>query len=219
MTARFLPVLASIIVLLGPMPSLAQATGAPSRSEGSLNAQLQEAVGAQDWRRAIQVMDKMIASVPKQSIELRSYRAELQRLLNAGVKVPQQDQPIRVQIKRRDSGVAVIDVRFNQKQQFEMAVDSGASLTVITRSMAATLGLTTADIIDRVVFITASGKTVMPIVYVDMIEVGSLATSRLPVAIAGSEMTIGLLGQDFLRKYDVSFRGNVIEFDPHLSEP
>lgn len=215
MTARFLPVLASVIVLLGAMPSLAQATGALTRSEGTLNAQLQEAVSAQDWRRAIQVMDKLIASVPKQSIELRSYRAELQRLLSAGVKVPQQDQPVRVQIKRRDSGVAVIDVRFNQKQQFEMAVDSGASLTVITPSMAATLGLTTADIIDRVVFITASGKTVMPIVYVDMIEVGSLATSRLPVAIAGSELTIGLLGQDFLRRYDVSFRGNVIEFDPH----
>ncbi len=218
MTPRFLTVLASIMVILEPMPGLAQADLA------FLNAQLKQAVDAQDWQRAIQTVDKMVVSVPQRAIELRGYRAELQRLLSAGVKVPklrknQPDQPIRVQLKRRDSGIAVIDVRFNRQQQFEMAVDSGASLTVITRPMAAALGLTSADVIDQAVFMTASGRTVMPIVYVDVIEVGSLATSRIPVAIAGPEMTIGLLGQDFLRRYDVSFRGNVIEFSQPVTGP
>jgi aspartyl protease family protein len=52
----------------------------------------------------------------------------------------------------------------------------------------------------------------MPIVYVDAIEVGGLVSSRMPVAIAGPDMTIGLLGQDFLQKFDVSFREKVIEF-------
>ncbi len=161
----------------------------------------------------------MIGTVPQQATQLRSYRAELQKLLKAGVRLPptlsHQTEPVRVQIKRRDGGVAVIDVLFNRQQRFEMAVDSGASITVITRPMARTLGLTTADVIERAVFITANGKMIMPIVYIDAIEVGGLVTSRVPVAIAGSQMTIGLLGQDFLQKYDVSFKGNVIEFHAH----
>lgn len=220
MTARFLIGLASSMMFI-TMPSLAQANRVPPTNlgdtnlRGSLNTQLKQAIGAQNWQRAIQVVDKMLVSTPQRTTELKRYRAELQRLLRAEVKVPQGQQvkPVRVQIKRRDSGIAVIDVVFNRKQQFEMAVDSGASQTVITRTMATALGLTAADVIDQAVFVTANGRTMMPIVYIDVIEVGSLATSRIPVAIAGSEMTIGLLGQDFLRRYDVSFRGNVIEFD------
>ncbi len=230
MSARFLIGLVSIGFTLGLLPNFVAANEPllgktnsgvifTSNAEAALlNAQLEQAVAAQNWRRAIQVVDKLIAYVPKRASELKSYRVQLQRLLSAGVKVPQAlltqtQQPARVQVKRRASGIAVIDVLFNGKQRFEMAVDSGASLTVITRSMATALGLTSADVIDRVVFMTAGGTTTLPIVYLDRIAVGSLETSKIPVAIAGPEMTIGLLGQDFLQNYDVSFRGNVIEFD------
>jgi len=212
--------------MIRPVPSLAQVdrvlrnkiplTHAPRTS---LDIQLQQAVDAQNWRRAIQIVNQMIAHAPQQATQLQSYRAELQKLLKAGVKVlptlSQQTGPVRVQIKRRDGGVAVIDVLFNRKQRFEMAVDSGASVTVITRPMAAALGLTSADVIERAVFMTANGKIVMPIVYLDALAVGGLMTTRVPVAIAGPDMTIGLLGQDFLRNYDVSFKGNVIEFHTH----
>jgi len=229
MTVKILLVLASAMVMLIPVPSLVQANRAPRHGTPSthapqalLNVQLKQAVDAQNWRRAIQIVDQMIANAPRQATQLRSYRAELQKLLKAGVRVPSNLSgklgPVRVQIKRRDGGVAVIDVLFNRQQRFEMAVDSGASVTVITRPMAAALGLTTADVIDRAVFITANGKTVMPMVYVDAIEVGGLSASRVPVAIAGSGMTIGLLGQDFLQKYDVSFKGNIIEFHAHTQQ-
>ncbi len=208
------------LVMLTPMPSLAQ----PNLS--NLNAQLQQAVSSQNWQRAIQIVDQMIAATPQKATELKTYRTQLQRLLKVGAKVPNasQNQPSRpaasrsagslgqVPIKRWDGGVVVIDTTFNGRQQFEMIVDSGASLTVITRPMAAALGLTTAHVIDQIVLETANGKTIMPIVYVNTIEVGGLLASKVPVAIAGSEMTIGLLGQDFLGKYDVSFKKNMIEF-------
>lgn len=227
MGARFLIGLVGIVVTLGPPDLVAASKPLASGTSGiplsnsqvaSLNAQLQQAVAAQNWRRAIQLVDKMIIYLPQRAAELKSYRTQLQKLLAAGVKVPpalhpQPQQPARVQVKRRASGIAVIDVLFNGKQRFEMAVDSGASLTVITRPMATALGLTSADVIDRVVFMTAGGRTTLPIVYLETIAVGSLETSKIPVAIAGPEMTIGLLGQDFLQNYDVSFRGNVIEFD------
>jgi aspartyl protease family protein len=106
----------------------------------------------------------------------------------------------------------VIDVKFNQRLPFEMMVDSGASLTVITRPMAKALGVTTAQIVDEAIFETANGKTKMPIVYIGAIEVGGLSRTQVPVAVAGPEMDLGLLGQDFLQQYDVSFRGRTIEF-------
>jgi aspartyl protease family protein len=212
--------LASLVTLVS-VPSLAQA------NLFNLNAQLQQAVGAQNWQRAIQIVDQMIVAAPQKATELKSYRVELQRLLKVGAKVPKASlnqsphQATRrgtagslgqVPIKRWDGGVAVIDTIFNGRRQFEMIVDSGASLTIITRPMAAALGLTPTHVIDQIVLETANGKTVMPLVYVNTIEVGGLLASQVPVAIAGSDMTIGLLGQDFLRRYDVSFKKDMIEF-------
>jgi aspartyl protease family protein len=43
-------------------------------------------------------------------------------------------------------------------------------------------------------------------------EVGGLKSYQVPVAVAGPDMEMGLLGQDFLQKYDFTFRGNRIEF-------
>jgi aspartyl protease family protein len=200
-----------------PIPTLAQT------NLSVLNVQLQQAVSAQNWQRAIQLVDQLMVTSAKRAVELKQYRTELQKLQKAGVKLPlsQASSSVKnnasfsvgqVSIKRRQNGIAVVDVKFNRRQPFEMLVDSGASLTVITRPMALALGLTPAHIVNQAIFSTANGTTVMPIVYVDAIEVGGLVSSRMPVAIAGPDMTIGLLGQDFLQKFDVSFREKVIEF-------
>jgi aspartyl protease family protein len=50
---------------------------------------------------------------------------------------------------------------------------------------------------------------------VSAVTVGGLTTTQVPVAIAGPDMEIGLLGQDFLQRYDVSLRGSRIEFHDH----
>lgn len=218
MNLRIFAIALSFTLALAPFRSLAQ-----TNLQG-LNRQLQTAISSQNWQQAIQIVDQMLKVAPDQVAQLQPYRSRLQRLLKANVKsvpsfptAPTANQtpgrPLgQVPIKRRQHGIAVIDVKFNHRLPFEMMVDSGASLTVITRPMAKALGVTTAQIVDEAIFETANGKTKMPIVYIGAIEVGGLSRTQVPVAVAGPEMDLGLLGQDFLQQYDVSFRGQTIEF-------
>ncbi len=217
--SRFLSVLGGLVILLAPSPSLAQT------NYSALNSRLQQAVVSQNWAEAIQLVDQMVIAAPERASQLRGYRDQLVRLRDNGVRTPapgsssistsSASSPLgAATIKRRSHGVPVVEVLMNDRVPFEMMVDSGASMTVITRSMAAALGITPAQIIDRATFSTANGITEMPIVYVKSIEVAGLSTSMIPVAVAGPEMEIGLLGQDFLQRFDVSFRRDAIEFHP-----
>jgi aspartyl protease family protein len=192
----------------------------PVRGEtdvAGLERQLQSAVANSNWPQALQVVERLIPLIPQQASQLKAYRSKLQQLSRSSVATAVKTQtPLlptgRVAIKRREHGVAVVDVLFNQRKTFEMLVDSGASLTIITRPMASALGITAAQVVDNVTFKTANGQTQLPIVYLNTISVGGLSASPVQVAIAGPEMEIGLLGQDFLQRYDVSMRGNSIEF-------
>ncbi len=182
-----------------------------------LNQQLQTAVINARWAEAVQVVDRLIPLVPQQAEQLKVYRMKLQQLSRSSVVAPSKRQvplfPLgQVTIRRREHGVAVIDVLFNQRRTFEMMVDSGASLTVITRPMASALGITAAQVVENVTFQTANGQTQLPVVFLATLTVGGLSTHQVPVAIAGPDMQIGLLGQDFLQRYDVSLRSNQIEF-------
>jgi len=116
----------------------------------------------------------------------------------------------RVPIKRRESGIPVIEVLFNGSQTFDMIVDTGASGTLITRQMAAALGVKpfTSATVD-----TASQKDVkVPIGYVNSMEVQGAVVQRVPVAIAGPNLETGLLGHDFFGDYDVTIKRDVVEF-------
>jgi len=185
-----------------------------------LNQQLQTAVNRQNWSQAIQLIDQLIQAAPGQASQLRQYRTQLQQLQRTNFKgtaaTTSNPTPISkvglVPIKRRSAGVAIVDVKFNSRRTFEMMVDSGASKTVITRPMAKALGINTTHVVGTLRASTANGYAEFPIVYVNAMEVGGLRSYQVPVAVAGPDMTMGLLGQDFLQKYDFTFRGNQIEF-------
>jgi aspartyl protease family protein len=184
---------------------------------GQLEQQLQEAVAQKNWSQALQIVDRLIPLAPDQGSQLKQYRSQIEQLSRNSVSrptsalSPQQPQGL-VPIKRRSGGVPVIDVTFNQRRTFEMLVDSGASITTITRPMAKALGISNAQVVEYVKFSTANGSTQMPIVYLNAVTVGGLTTTKVPVAIAGPDMEMGLLGQDFLQRYDFSVRGSRIEF-------
>jgi predicted aspartyl protease len=126
----------------------------------------------------------------------------------------QQTEVYTVPIKRRAGGTPVIEVTFNGKQKFEMIVDTGASGTVITQSMAAALPVVA---VGKAKANTASSKSVeFPIGYVNSMEVGGVQVNRVAVAIAGAELETGLLGHDFFGDYDITIKQNVVEFRPHL---
>ena len=115
-------------------------------------------------------------------------------------------------IKRRIGGTPIIDVTFNSNQTFEMVVDTGASGTVITEQMAAALNVVPIAVAKAN---TASAKDVkFPVGYINSMEIGGTIVQNIPVAIAGSELEIGLLGHDFFGNYDVTIRQNLVEFQP-----
>jgi hypothetical protein len=118
----------------------------------------------------------------------------------------------KVLVKRRIDAKAVIDVTFNGNQTFEMIVDTSASGTIITAAMAKSLGVVQeAEVITE----TADGEGVtLPIGKVKSIDVAGAVQQDFPVAIGGTEVEVGLLGQDFYSKYDVLFRQDAIEFRP-----
>jgi clan AA aspartic protease (TIGR02281 family) len=114
-----------------------------------------------------------------------------------------------VPIKRRNSGIPVIDVKFNGRQTFEMMLDTGASDTVLTTEMAKTLGVKQEGVI--LVNTPSDTQVQFPIGKVSSVEVGGVVAKNLSVAISPS-LSVGLLGQSFFGKHDVVIKEKMIEF-------
>ncbi|MBD2312183.1 retroviral-like aspartic protease family protein [Desertifilum sp. FACHB-1129] len=112
-------------------------------------------------------------------------------------------------IKRRLGGIPVIDVTFNGNQTFEMIVDTGASGSLITASMAQALRVVPTRV--EISAIADGSRVIFPVGYVQSIGVGGAVVRNVPVAIA-ERMDIGLLGHDFFGDYDVTIRRDVVEF-------
>jgi aspartyl protease family protein len=115
-------------------------------------------------------------------------------------------------IKRRESGIPVIDVTFNGQRKFEMLLDTGASQTTITAEMAQALGIVPVGTHKAQV---ASGDVVeFPFGRVDSISVGNAMVQEATVSISEGDP---LLGQNFFGDYDVIIRRDVVEFHPRQS--
>lgn len=118
---------------------------------------------------------------------------------------------IRVPIKRREFGTLVIDVTLtntNIKQTFEMMLDTGASGTAITQEMAARLKVETFAVAK---VSTAAGGALIGVGCVDAIQVAGASLKNVPVGIPPG-LEIGLLGQDFFSRYDMTIKNNMVEF-------
>lgn len=124
---------------------------------------------------------------------------------------PQQTAPTgvyRVPIKRRQGGIPIIDVTFNRRTTFEMFLDTGASGIALPPHRAQELGI----VPERTVRVnTPSDRNVsLPLGRVATVEVGGAVVNDLAVIIA-PELSIGLLGQEFFRDYDIVIKQNVVE--------
>lgn len=114
-----------------------------------------------------------------------------------------------VPIKRRVHGTPVIDVKFNDKYVFEMLFDTGATMTVITKSMAKTLRIKP---IGSMPFQTASNNMIFfEIGSVTSASAGNMTSNNLDIAVAPT-MDVGLLGQNFYGMYDITIKSETIEF-------
>ncbi|MBE9079129.1 retroviral-like aspartic protease family protein [Romeria aff. gracilis LEGE 07310] len=118
-----------------------------------------------------------------------------------------------IPIVRRQHGTPVIRVVFNDRQTYEMILDTGASRTLLTRAMAQQLGVVTTG---QMRATTASHEEVIfETGRLQSISVGDITLSNPEISI-GDTIEIGLLGNDFLSGYDMTIRDreNVVELSP-----
>ena len=114
-----------------------------------------------------------------------------------------------VKIKRRQQGIPIIDVLFEGKKTYEMLVDTGASGTVLTVRMAEELNLKP----ERYVLVqTPSSQAVkLRSTTIKSIRVGSGKISNVEVIVSPA-LRLGLLGQDFLARYNITIKQDTIKF-------
>jgi aspartyl protease family protein len=125
---------------------------------------------------------------------------------NSTKKASTNPKVFQAKIKRRESGVPVIEVTFNAKHKFEMLLDTGASRTMITQNIADALGVVPVSTEKSIV---ASGDVVESSVgRVASIKVGNAIVNE-PTVLIGA---VPLLGQNFFGEYDVIIRKDVVEF-------
>jgi tetratricopeptide (TPR) repeat protein len=110
---------------------------------------------------------------------------------------------------RLPGGSPLIEVVFNEKYTFDMIVDTGASITMITSRMAQALQTNPTA---YKWFMMADGHQVeYPVGWVQSIAVQRAERRFIEVAI-GDREAVGLLGQDFLSYYDIRILAHEIEF-------
>jgi aspartyl protease family protein len=118
-----------------------------------------------------------------------------------------QSRTVQVPILRRQRGIPVVAVTFNGRP-YEMILDTGASSTLITRSMAEQLAI---PLVGRISGTVADGRRVeFPVGLMRSIAIGSAIAQDVPVAVS-DRLGIGLLGQDFLANFDLKVGQNFIE--------
>lgn len=89
MKRKFLASFATITILgLLASPSLSQ-----TDINAELNAQLKQAICTQQWRKAINILNRMRARVPQMESQLISYRRQIQSLANSRARIQQNWPP------------------------------------------------------------------------------------------------------------------------------
>ena len=149
-----------------------------------------------------------------------NWKAHQQAIDQAKLIKPQADAKkaaessiIRVPIKYRFGGVPVVEVIFNNDYPliFDMLLDTGASMTLITQRMADALKIVPSGSCQGGV---ADGSFVIfNLGWVKSVAVQTAVVYNIQVAIA-PRSNEGLLGQDFLARYNVRILENEVEFHP-----
>lgn len=121
------------------------------------------------------------------------------------------------------SNIILVEVRIEGKEKrwtsLQMALDTGASLTVIPWSAAEMLGLDPARSRRRMRFMTGSGMEAAPVLTVDAIEILGIRVKQVPVLchdLPQRSLVDGLLGLSFLKhcRLFIDFREGVLSLEP-----
>ncbi len=115
-----------------------------------------------------------------------------------------------IPIVKKLDGIPVIEVTFNGQQKFQMLLDTGASRTLLTRSMATQLRLQSSG---KTQAKTANGISEFDIVQLQSVQFGQGLTNNISVSVGKDELNYGLLGHDVYKGYDITLKEDVILFN------
>ncbi|HWO40289.1 MAG TPA: aspartyl protease family protein [Candidatus Eisenbacteria bacterium] len=114
------------------------------------------------------------------------------------------ENAIRIPVKMNGTSV-IVPVTLNRRIKALLALDTGATTTMISRRIAKDLGLRTDG--PRIVAMTVSGPMSMPMARVGSLKVGEAEVHNLTVTVHDLMPTArvdGLLGLDFLSRFHLS---------------
>jgi clan AA aspartic protease (TIGR02281 family) len=121
--------------------------------------------------------------------------------------LPQSDM-FSIPIAQKLGGIPVIEVSFNS-QKVLMLLDTGASRTLITKSIAQKLQLQSTGMATAK---TANGTATFSTATIDKIKFGNGEMNDVMVAVGQNDLPYGLLGHDVYDGYDITIKENSIEF-------
>ena len=108
--------------------------------------------------------------------------------------------------------LVLVPVVLNRTKAFRFIVDTGAQRIIISRVVAATLGLNVSHPIRAEAIVTAERQTPpVPVVRLDSVQIGGIRLPHLEASVFDLPSALradGLLGLNFLRGFRVTF-----EFD------
>lgn len=124
--------------------------------------------------------------------------------------LPQNNQSnmFSIPIAQKLGGIPVIEVSFNS-QKVLMLLDTGASRTLITKSIAQRLQLQASG---SATAKTANGTATFSTTTIDKIKFGDGETNDVMVAVGQNDLPYGLLGHDVYDGYDITIKESSIEF-------
>ena len=114
-----------------------------------------------------------------------------------------------IPIQRKLGGVPLIEVTFNDNHQVPMLLDTGASHTLLTLSIATQLQLQPNGTAQAK---TANGTANFQVANIDKIRFGTGEIKNVQVAIGQNDLPYGLLGHDVYDGYDITIKESSIEF-------
>ena len=114
-----------------------------------------------------------------------------------------------IPIQRKLGGVPLIEVTFNDNHQVPMLLDTGASHTLLTATIATQLQLQPNGTAQAK---TANGTANFQVARIDKIRFGTGEIKNVQVAIGQNDLPYGLLGHDVYDGYDITIKESSIEF-------
>ncbi len=157
--------------------------------------------------KALPKYERELATAKQKSVGYRSKSAPKVTNPPQIATLPQSDT-FSIPIAQKLGGIPVIEVSFNS-QKVLMLLDTGASRTLITKSIAQKLQLQTTGISTAK---TANGTATFSTTTIDKIKFGSGETNDVIVAVGQNDLPYGLLGHDVYDGYDITIKENSIEF-------